>query len=141
MPPEGVKVVVTDGPIAPIDPGTMTDSSDGAAVVFYGVVRGETDGRSVESLDYESYAELAKETIVRIAEEARRKWNVGTISVVHRTGKLNVGEISVVVAATAPHRAEAFDACRYVIETLKESAPIWKKELFSDGSSRWVNNP
>jgi len=109
----------------------------GAVVTFVGTVRDNARGKSVVRLDYEAYAEMALKVFVRIAEEASRKWPGARIAIHHRVGKLDPGALSVVIAAAAPHRAEAFDACRMAIEELKKDAPIWKREHYPDGSS-WV---
>lgn len=135
-----VEVLITDRAIE-TDAGGLTSEADGAVVSFRGVVRGRTEGRGVERLDYEAYGEMAEAQLRDIVHEAVERWALSGIRVVHRTGSLEVGEVSVLVAVTAPHRAEAFDACRYVIDTLKERAAIWKKEHFADGSSRWVEHP
>jgi molybdopterin synthase catalytic subunit len=109
----------------------------GAVVTFVGTVRDNARGKSVVRLDYEAYPEMALKVFARIAEEAARKWSGARIAIHHRVGKLEPGALSVVIAAAAPHRAEAFDACRLAIEELKKDAPIWKREHYPDGSS-WV---
>src|SRR6184192_4225234 len=102
-----------------------------------GDVRDNARGKRVVRLDYEPYPEMALKVFARIAEEAARKWAGARIAIHHRVGKLEPGALSVVIAAAAPHRAEAFDACRMAIEELKKDAPIWKREHYPDGSS-WV---
>jgi molybdopterin synthase catalytic subunit len=109
----------------------------GAVVTFVGTVRDNARGKRVVRLDYEAYPEMALKVFARIAEEAARKWTGVRIAIHHRVGKLEPGALSVVIAAAAPHRAEAFDACRLAIEELKKDAPIWKREHYPDGSS-WV---
>jgi molybdopterin synthase catalytic subunit len=108
----------------------------GAVVLFSGTVRDHADGRSgVTSLDYEAYTEQTEPRLAAIAEEARVRWpEVGRLALLHRVGRLELTESSVVVVASAPHRAEAFDAARFCIDTLKATAPIWKKEHWSEGS-------
>lgn len=108
----------------------------GAVVVFSGTVRDHADGRdSVTHIDYEAYDEQAVVRLRRIADEARQRWHhLGRIALVHRTGVLTLGESSVVVVVSAPHRPEAFEAARFCIDTLKKSVPIWKREEWSDGS-------
>jgi MoaE-MoaD fusion protein len=108
----------------------------GAVVSFVGTVRATNHGKRVVRLEYEAYPEMALRIFDHIATQAREKW-AARISIHHRTGSLEPGEISVVIAAAAPHRRDAFDACRQAIETLKKDAPIWKRELYPDGSS-WV---
>ncbi len=114
--------------------------SNGAIVVMSGMVRNNTEGRAVESLEYQAYEPMAISVFQQIAAEIRRTWaDVTTIVIHHRTGRLTVGEISVLVAIGCPHRSEAFAACQYAIDTLKHNAPIWKKEHWDDGSSSWVS--
>lgn len=116
------------------------DGANGAIVVMSGMVRNTTDGRSVEYLEYQAYEPMALRVFQQIAAEVRQQWNDITHVVIHhRTGKLEIGEISVLIAVGAPHRGEAFAACQYTIDTLKHNVPIWKKEIWQDGSSSWVN--
>lgn len=109
----------------------------GAVVAFSGTVRDHADGRpGVSSLDYEAYVEEAEPVLQQIADEARRKWpDLGRIALLHRTGRLEVGETSVLVAVSAPHRSEAFDSARYCIDTLKSTVPIWKRETWAGGEA------
>jgi molybdopterin synthase catalytic subunit len=117
-----------------------TAPANGAVVLMSGMVRDNTDGRAVVALDYQAYEPMALRVFQQIAIQIRQRWPEVTHTVIHhRTGKLQVGEISVLVAVGCPHRAEAFAACQYAIDTLKHNAPIWKKELWSDGSSSWVS--
>jgi molybdopterin synthase catalytic subunit len=113
---------------------------DGALDHFVGGVRNENAGRRVRHLEYEAYEEMALEVLAEIEAEARRRWPVSDVRIVHRLGRLEIGEASVAVAVASPHRAEAFAACRYAIDTLKERAPIWKKEFF-EGGAIWVEGP
>ena len=126
----------------PIDPARMLagalSPSDGAALLFWGVVRDENDGRAVSSLEYSAYAEMAEREMLRIADEARARFGTGAIHVVHRVGLLAVGEASVAIAVASPHRAEAYEASRYVIEELKRRVPVWKREGYVDGETEWV---
>lgn len=110
----------------------------GATVVFTGLVRNHSEGRpGVRSLDYEAYEDQVTPRLATIAEEARARWPaIGRLVLLHRTGRLEVGEASVVVAASAPHRGQAFDAARFCIDTLKATAPIWKREAW-DGGEDW----
>ena len=104
------------------------------------MVRDNTDGKPVIALDYQAYEPMALRVFQQIAAQIRQTWPDVTHTVIHhRTGKLQVGEISVLVAIGCPHRAEAFAACKYAIDTLKHNAPIWKKEVWQDGSSSWVS--
>jgi len=107
---------------------------DGAAVVFDGVVRDNTRGRRTLYLDYEAYESMALKQLESLAREAGKRFAVRGISIVHRLGRLEVGETSVLIAVASAHRAAAFDACRWVIDTLKKTVPIWKKEYFEDGA-------
>ena len=112
--------------------------ADGAALLFWGVVRNENDGREVSQLEYSAYAEMAIYEMRRIAEEARERFGTGAIHVVHRIGMLAIGEASVAIAVASPHRGEAYDASRYVIEELKRRVPVWKREGYVDGEREWV---
>jgi molybdopterin synthase catalytic subunit len=131
-------VVSTD----PIDTSALlasaTRSSDGAALLFVGVVRNENEGRAVGHLDYHAYPEMAEATLRKIVEEAEGQWETGAISVVHRYGRLEIGEVSVAIVVAAPHRGDAYAASRYVIEELKKRVPIWKKEGYLEGESEWL---
>ncbi len=129
---------------APLDLAAVyalaTDERNGAVVVMSGTVRAQTEGRAVQCLEYQAYAPMALRVFEQIAQQIRQRWLEATHVVIHhRTGRLEIGEISVLVAVGCPHRAEAFEACRYAIDTLKHNAPIWKKEHWSDGSSSWVS--
>jgi molybdopterin synthase catalytic subunit len=114
--------------------------SDGALCLFVGVVRDNHLGRAVSRLEYEAYEEMAQGEMQAIESEARRRWPLGDIRIVHRLGALAIGDASVAVAVVSPHRAEAFEACRYAIDTLKKTVPIWKKEYYADGSA-WIEGP
>ena len=105
-----------------------------------GMVRNQTDGQAVDCLEYQAYVPMAMKVFQQICTDIRNTWNDVTHVVIHhRTGKLAIGEISVLVAIGCPHRSEAFAACQYAIDTLKHNAPIWKKEHWNDGSSSWVS--
>ena len=112
----------------------MKDSSDGAVCIFDGIVRDNTRGRQTLYLDYEAYREMALEQMHRLADEAIEKFGVRDVAVVHRLGRLAVGETSVLIVVASAHRAAAFDACRWLIDTLKKTVPIWKRETFADGA-------
>ncbi len=116
------------------------DPANGAVVVMSGTVRNQTDGQPVVALEYQAYEPMAVQVFASIAGDIRRKWSdVNRVVIHHRTGRLQIGEISVLVAVGCPHRSEAFEACKYAIDTLKHNAPIWKKEHWVDGSSSWVS--
>jgi molybdopterin synthase catalytic subunit len=115
------------------------DGANGAIVLMSGTVRKQTDGKPVLFLEYQAYQPMALEIFRRIASHIRREYpDTNQVVIHHRIGKLYIGEISVLVAVGCPHRKEAFEACRYAIDTLKHNAPIWKKECWQDGSSDWV---
>jgi molybdopterin synthase catalytic subunit len=107
---------------------------DGAAVVFEGVVRNQTRGRKTLYLDYEAYEEMALRQMDGLAEKVLKQFQVREVALVHRLGRLQIGETSVLIVVASAHRAAAFDACRWLIDTLKRTVPIWKKEYFEDGS-------
>lgn len=118
----------------------VDDPANGAIVMMSGTVRQQTDGRTVDSLEYQAYEPMALKVFDTIATQIARRWpEVNRVVIHHRIGKLVVGEISVLVAVGMPHRSEAFAACQFAIDTLKHEAPIWKKEHFADGSSEWVS--
>jgi molybdopterin synthase catalytic subunit len=109
----------------------------GAVLTFAGVVRDRNLGRTVEAIEYHGYEEMALQEMARIEEEARRRWPAVAVEIVHRLGALSVGETSVLIAVSSPHRAEGFLALRFAIDTLKETVPIWKKEIYADGYA-WI---
>ena len=130
---------VTQDPIAPGDVLERIGSDeDGAALLFLGVVRDHADGRPVSGMRYDAYAEMAEEVLDAIAQEAADRLGTDRVAVVHRYGELSIGEVSVAIAVSSPHRAEAYEASRYVIEEIKKRLPVWKKEHYSDGESDWV---
>jgi molybdopterin synthase catalytic subunit len=113
----------------------LQDPGAGAVAVFVGTVRDETDGRAVRCLEYEAYPEMAEEALGQIGDEIHARWpSVRRVAIVHRVGRLEVGETAVVVALSAAHRPEVFDALRHAIDRLKEIAPIWKKEVWAGGA-------
>ena len=117
----------------------IADPSAGGSAVFIGTVRDTAaDDAAVSSLRYESWDELAVERLRAIADDLHRRWPIRRVALLHRTGDLDVGEASVVVAVSSAHRAEAFEACREGIEQLKHDVPIWKKELLASGEGHWV---
>ena len=107
---------------------------DGAAVVFEGIVRNNTRGRRTLYLDYEAYEEMALKQMEELAERALAEFKIRDVAIVHRLGRLEIGETSVLIVVASAHRAAAFDACRWLIDTLKRTVPIWKKEHFEDGA-------
>lgn len=109
----------------------------GGIVVFEGVVRDNARGKQVRYLEYDAYEEMAIAQIRTIIQEAQQRWGVDHVAVAHRFGRLEIGEASVIIVVASPHRAEAFDACRYIIDTLKTTVPIWKKEVATNGEE-WV---
>jgi molybdopterin synthase catalytic subunit len=123
----------------PIDLGALQEATaaDGAVCLFVGVVRNENRGRPVERLEYEAYEDMALPLMEEIAAETRRRYPVSRVRLVHRLGRLEIGDPSVAVAVTSPHRDEAFAACRFAIDTLKARVPIWKKEHYADGTA-WL---
>jgi molybdopterin synthase catalytic subunit len=107
---------------------------DGAAVVFEGVVRNHTRGRRTLYLDYEAYEEMALKQMEALAAQALEQFSIREVALVHRLGRIEIGETSVLIVVASAHRAAAFDACRFLIDTLKRTVPIWKKEYFEDGA-------
>jgi len=110
----------------------------GALDLFLGVVRDNTQDRPVERLEYEAYDRMAISEMQKIADEAQRRWPILRYTIIHRKGILLTGEIAILIGVSTAHRADAFDACRYMIDTIKQTVPIWKKEVFTDGEV-WVN--
>ena len=128
-------IEIVDGPIAAeAVVAAMKTGSDGAVCVFDGIVRDNTRGRKTLHLDYEAYREMALEQMRRLAGEAVERFGVRDVAMVHRLGRLMVGETSVLIVVASAHRAAAFEACRWLIDTLKKTVPIWKKETFVDGA-------
>ena len=115
----------------------VSDAGAGAVVDFIGTVRRQTQGRNVLRLEFEAYAPMALSEMEKIAAQALRQFDLLKVSIHHRTGVLEIGQIPVVIAVSAAHRATAFQACQFCIDTLKETVPIWKKEIFEDGET-WV---
>lgn len=128
---------------SPIDPAAVTESVRsnlaGAVCTFLGTVREITGDKRTVALSYEAYREMALKQLAELESEARGRWPVIELAVVHRVGQLELGEVSVVVAVSCPHRAQAFEVCRWLIDTLKERVPIWKRESWEDGSNEWVH--
>ena len=110
----------------------------GAIDLFLGVVRDNTQERPVDRLEYEAYDRMAVSEMQKIADEARQQWPILRYAIIHRKGTLQIGEMAVLIGVATAHRADAFDACRYIIDTIKKTVPIWKKEVFTNGEE-WVN--
>ena len=119
----------------------VADPSAGGVAVFLGTTRADANpaGRPLAALDYEAYPEMAGKQLHDLARRARGRWPVVKLAVLHRTGRVGLGEPSVLIAVSTPHRAAAFDACRWLIDTLKAEATIWKKEVWEDGTGTWGN--
>ena len=126
----------------PLDPeaitATVRDDATGGVVTFLGTTRNETDGRRVLYLEYEAYEGMAEKMLARIAQEIRERWDTRHVSIAHRFGRLEIGEVGLVIAVASPHRAEAFAACQYAVDRIKQDVPIWKREVFKDGEV-WVS--
>jgi molybdopterin synthase catalytic subunit len=115
----------------------VRSDADGAVVTFAGVVRNQSLGRRTEYLVYEAYPAMAEKKLREIGAEIRARWGLDRVAILHRVGRLEIGETSVLIAVASPHRKEAFEACHYAIDRLKETVPIWKKEVWTDGET-WV---
>ena len=110
----------------------------GAVVLFSGVARDHSEGRRVRALEYDAYPSMAEKKLREVADEVRARWPITAIGVLHRTGRLAIGETSLLVAVSAAHRREAFEACHYAVDRIKQIVPIWKKEIWEDGDGAWV---
>ncbi|MGI9078888.1 MAG: molybdenum cofactor biosynthesis protein MoaE [Gemmatimonadaceae bacterium] len=117
----------------------VSASKNGASVLFVGAVRDSNDGRDVCGIEYSAYAEMAEREMAAIVSEAAHHFDTDDIVVEHRVGQLGIGEASVVIAVAHPHRAQAYEASRYIIEALKKRVPLWKREEYLDGTSEWVD--
>jgi molybdopterin synthase catalytic subunit len=125
----------------PLDPQRVVDhvrtDEAGAVALFYGVVRDNNLGRRVLYLEYDAYPEMATKVMRQIADEIKARWPITDVAIQHRTGRLEIGETSLLVAVSSPHRKEAFDACHALVDRFKEVVPIWKKEVF-EGGEEWI---
>ena len=125
----------------PLDPQGLVKlvrgDESGAVALFYGVVRNHSQGRRVLYLEYDAYPSMAVKKMRQVAEEARSRWSITDMAISHRTGRLEIGETSLLVAVSAPHRREAFEACHFAVDRIKEIVPVWKKEVWEDGQG-WV---
>lgn len=128
---------------SPIDPSAVlaqVSSNDaGAVVLFLGTTREFTKGKQTASLDYECYPEMAEAKLAELEAQAREKWPLVNVAIVHRLGRLKLGEASIAIAVSSPHRQAAFEAGKWLIDTIKEDVPIWKQENWADGTSEWVH--
>lgn len=140
LPSENITVRLTR---EEIDYTALTESvrshAAGAVVLFMGTVREFTNGRQTAALDYEAYPEMARTKMDEICRTAGERWPLVGAGVIHRLGRLELGEISVAVAVSAPHRQDAFEAGRFIIDRLKETVPVWKQENWADGTTEWVH--
>jgi len=127
---------------SPIDTQMVIDlvktDSSGAVNVFIGTVRNSTKNKEVVALEFESYESMAIKEIDKIINEAKKRWPINEMAIYHRVGALAIGDVPVVIAVSTPHRRQGFEACQFAIDTLKETVPIWKKEIFADGEE-WVS--
>lgn len=119
----------------------VSDARAGGIATFLGTTRGETNskGQALTALSYEAYREMAASQLNELAKQARQRWPIIKTAILHRIGVVKLADPSVIIAVSTPHRNEAFEACRWLIDTLKEQAAIWKKEVWADGSGTWVN--
>jgi molybdopterin synthase catalytic subunit len=128
----------------PLDPQAaaafVSDSRAGGIAVFLGTTRAESNegGRPLVALDYEAYPDMVRPQLKTLASRARQQWPIVKLALLHRVGRVALAEPSVIIAVSTPHRQDAFDACRWLIDTLKSEAAIWKKEIWADGSGSWV---
>jgi molybdopterin synthase catalytic subunit len=122
----------------PLDPAPLVNAvrkdESGAVAVFYGVVRNENLGRRVKYLEYDAYPEMAVKKMREVADEVRKKFPITDVGILHRMGRVEIGETSLLVAVSSPHRKEAFEACHYAVDRVKHIVPVWKKEVWEDGS-------
>lgn len=127
----------------PIDTAAIADrvasDSDGAVVIFNGITRNNNQGRTVSKLEYEAYSPMAENTMQQIIDEMHGQWDIGSVAVAHRTGTVDIGHVSMCLAVSAPHRADAFNAAQFFVDELKKRVPIWKKEHFIGGEV-WIND-
>jgi molybdopterin synthase catalytic subunit len=129
----------------PLDIGSVvafvTAREAGGIAVFLGTTRSEKSagGQELAALDYDAYVDMATKQMQELSSRARQRWPVEKLAILHRTGRVNVGEPSVMIGVSTGHRGEAFDACRWIIDTLKAEVAIWKKEVWGDGSASWVH--
>jgi molybdopterin synthase catalytic subunit len=132
---------ITDVPLDPAPLVALVSAPDmGAIVTFAGIVRNNFGGRLTAYLEYEAFEPMATDVLAQLAGEARAQWNTGMIAIHHRVGRLEIGETAVLIVVAAPHRHEAFEAAEQIMDRIKQVAPIWKKEVWADGTSEWVGD-
>ena len=132
---------ITAQPVSPDEVSRrVINPAVGSVVTFTGVVRGNNLGRRVRSLEYEAYPEMAEPILAQIGQEIRARWPVEQVAIVHRVGRLEIGEVSVVIAVASAHRQGAFEAGSYAIDRVKQIVPVWKKEILDDGEV-WIEGP
>lgn len=142
MPDPRILVAVQDEPLdLELVDEFLRDERSGAVCIFTGTTRRWTGSAETLRLDYEAYDAMAEAVMRGLVEESVSRWRVSGVAVLHRTGQVPVAEASVIIGVSAPHRAHAFEACRWLIDTLKTEVPIWKKESYADGRSEWVGPP
>lgn len=134
-------MITTDPLVMGMAFAAAAEHSAGAVDLFIGTTRAQTDGRIVRILEYEAYEPMAKAVMERLIDAAAAQWPLRGVAILHRIGVVPVGEASVIIAVSGVHRAEAFEACRFLIDRVKADAPIWKRERFDDGSAHWVGDP
>ena len=133
-------VAIVDHPIDTAEVlSTVGAAEDGAVLLFLGIVRDHNEGRPVSGVGYEAYATMAEKVLREIARETADSLGTERVAVVHRVGELSIGEASVAIAVSSPHRAEAYEASRYVIEEIKKRLPVWKREIYADGAEAWLD--
>jgi molybdopterin synthase catalytic subunit len=134
-------IEITSKPIV-VEPviNKVRKSSHGAVVTFIGTVRDNSEGKRVLYLEYETYTEMAEKKLKEICLEIQNRWGIGDVNIIHRVGRIEVGDIAIVIAVGSSHRLEAFQACQYAIDCIKKTVPIWKKEFYEDGSSTWIEH-
>ena len=133
-------ISLTHSPLDPVAILAQVASNDaGAVVLFLGTTREFTKGRQTASLDYECYPQMAEAKLAELEAQAREKWPLVHVAIVHRLGRLGLGEASIAIAVSSPHRQAAFEAGKWLIDSIKEDVPIWKQENWSDGTSEWVH--
>ena len=132
---------VTEDPVSEADVRPLVETPrSGAVVIFLGVVRNHAEGKAVEALTYEAYPPMANKTMLKVAEEAHERWPLHRIAVAHRIGQLGIGDAAIAIGVSSSHRKEAFAACEYLMDRIKEDVPIWKKEHWADGPAHWVGD-
>lgn len=133
-------IEITSSPLSPEQMiNKIRKDSYGAVVTFLGTVRSPSQGKKVLYLEYEAYEDMAQKKLEQIVSEINQKWQLQDVAISHRIGKVAAGETALVIVVAAPHRKEAFEACQYAIDRLKQIAPFWKKEVYEDGGS-WVEH-